>query len=490
VDAREVTSAPVLALRSVSRRFAAVQALDRVDLAVRPGQIQALLGENGAGKSTAIALLAGLDTPDDGTVEAEGAPVSFGSRGEALRRGVGLVPQTDSLVGGLTLVENLALVRPHRRVRRRQAAELLRTAAARAGVDLDVDVRARDLSRGQRQLGELTLALALGARVLLLDEPTSALGPHETELLFERVRALAAAGVAVVVVTHRLAEVRAVADTATVLSHGKVTFSGTLSDVDDETLVRTMVGDLPPAAVRGARPREGAVVLKLDQVSAACGDRVPVHDVTMEVRAGEVLGVLGVAGNGQRALAEAAAGRCRPSAGSVTAAGAVAYVPEDRIDGLLPARAAKWSAVLRLLRDRRFVRRGAVDTAAVTGFAAELLRRHDVRPPDPEVPVSALSGGNQQKLLVGRELDGGPAVAVLHGPTQGLDLRAARAIHAEITAAADAGTAVLLVSADLDEVRGLADRLVVLSRGRIVGEFPGGRFDDAVVRRLTTGLTE
>jgi general nucleoside transport system ATP-binding protein len=490
LDTREVTVAPssTLALQSVSRRFGTVQALDKVCFSITPGYVHAVLGENGAGKSTAIRILAGLDTPDSGTVEFSGAPVRLRSRADAIRRGIGLVPQSDSLAGELDLVENLMFSMPWQLLRRRHAAMQLRAAAEAAGVTMNMGVPVRNLSRGQRQLGELILALAEGARVLLLDEPTSALGTHEIGDLFTRVRALAEAGVGILFVTHRLAEVRAIADTATVLSHGHVAWHGSVDEVDDATLVATMVGDVPAPQDRPARVL-GPVALSLERVTADCGDQVPIRDVSLAVRAGEVVGVIGIAGNGQRALAEAAAGCARPTSGTVTADGQrVAYVPESRLDGLLPHRAAKWSAVVARLRERRFAKFGVVAERMVTEFSAGLLARHDVRPPAPETHVTMLSGGNQQKLLVGRELDCMPTVAVFHGPTQGLDMKAARAIRDEIAIAAAAGAAVLLVSADLEEVHGLADRLIVLSGGRVVGEFTSEHFDEAVVRRLTAGL--
>lgn len=483
-----MTAAPLLALRSVSRKFPAVQALDTVDLAVQGGQIHALLGQNGAGKSTVGRILAGLDAPDEGYVEVAGSPVRFGGRGDAIERGIGFIPQADSLIDDLTLMETLALGQPHRVVRRRTLTAKLRSVASQAGVPIALDTPARHLSRGERQLGELVLALAQGARVLLLDEPTSALGPREVENLFDHLRAVADTGVAVMLITHHLADVRQVADTATVLAHGRVVHTGPVAGVDDETLARAIIGDElaspPPPCTREL----GEDVLVLSGVTATCGDPVPVRDISLRVRAGEVVCVVGVAGNGQRAFAEVAAGRIAPVSGTVSGGQRVGYVPERRLDALLPERAAWWSVMVTRLREPAFSRRGVFDTAALVRAADALLDRHDVRPRDPRVAVTALSGGNQQKLVVGRELDGDPDVAVLHGPTQGLDLLATRAIHAEISRAADAGTAVLVISADLDEAHQIADRVVVLSKGRIIADVPASELDDAVVWRLTSGL--
>ncbi len=484
-----MTAAPLLALRSVSKRFPAVQALDTVDLAVHAGQIHALLGQNGAGKSTAGMILAGLDVPDEGHVQVADSPVCFGGRGDAIAHGIGYIPQSDSLIDDLTLVETLALSQPHRVVRRRTLTAKLRSVASRAGVPIDLDTPARHLSRGERQLGELVIALAQDARVLLLDEPTSALGPREVEALFEHLRAVADTGVAVLLITHHLADVRQVANTATVLARGRVVRTGPVADVDDETLAHSIIGDEMAPAPPLSRTRElGEDVLVLSGVTATSGDPVPVRDISLQVRAGEVVCVVGVAGNGQRALAEVAAGHIAPSSGTVSGGHRVAYVPERRLDALLPGRASWWSAMVTRLREPAFTRRGALDTTALERAAGTLLDRHDVRPRDPRVAVTALSGGNQQKLVIGRELGSDPDVAVLHGPAQGLDLLATRAIHAEISRAADAGTAVLVISADLDEARQVADRVVVLSKGRILADVPAGELDDTVVWRLTSGL--
>ncbi|OJX72566.1 ATP-binding cassette domain-containing protein [Leifsonia sp. 71-9] len=489
-----------LALLGASKSYGGAQVLHAVDLAVQPGSIHALVGENGAGKSTALKILAGLEQPTAGTVTVDGAPAVFSGRASAIRHGIGLVPQQLSLIPELTLAENLVLGQPERLARRRRAGRLLREAAGSAGLPVEPDVRVRDLGLAQRQLGELAIALAQGARILLLDEPTSALGPFETAALFERVRSLAAAGYAVLLITHRLDEVRLVADTVTVLSHGRVTLSSPVADVSDEDLVRAMVGSVPPVP-RREHTIAGEARLELREASTG-STGTGIDGVSLSVRGGEVVGVLGVAGNGQTALAEAAAGILPLRSGTVSVDGAtvtgrpdraaqasLAYVPEVRIDALLPDAPLTRSAVLRTLGlGGRFLRRGRIDTRAVRRFTTELLERHDVRPRDPDLPARALSGGNQQKLLVGRELDGAPAVAVLHGPTQGLDLHASAVIRGEVRAAAAAGTAVLLVSADTDEIRDLADRILILSKGRIVDSLDAADFDSARIGRGMAGL--
>ncbi|NEM91499.1 ABC transporter ATP-binding protein [Galbitalea soli] len=491
-----------LSLLGVSKNYGGAQALVGVDLRLEPGTVHALVGENGAGKSTALKIFAGLEQPSAGRIELAGEPVVFGNRTAAIRAGVGLVPQQLSLIGEMSLVENLILTRPTQLAHRRAAASALRAVADEAGLTLNLSAPVRTLGLAERQLGELAIALAQGARVLLLDEPTSAIGPHESGLLFEKVTALASTGVTVLLITHRLDEVRSVADHVTVLSHGRVTLDAEVADVTDDDLVFAMVGEIP-APETHTLYEGGDDRLVLDGVTAQGSGVVPLRDVSLTVRAGEIVGILGVAGNGQGTLADTAVGIIEPLAGSVSVGGAeiggrpevarehgVSYVPEVRAEFLLSDSPVTRSAVLRRLSDPAFRRRGALQWGAITEFTKGLMERHDVRPRNPAINAGALSGGNQQKLLVGRELDGAPAVAVLHGPTQGLDLHAAAAIRSDIRRAANAGTAVLLVSADVDEVRELADRILVLSKGRIVDEFTAAEFDLQRLGRAMAGLVD
>ncbi|OXM44279.1 heme ABC transporter ATP-binding protein [Amycolatopsis thailandensis] len=483
---------PALSLRRVDRRFGTVQALLGVDLDFEPGQVHAVLGENGAGKSTAIRILAGLDQPDSGSVELAGSPVRLRTRDSAVRRGIGLIPQTGSLLGELTLIENLALTQPRQLIRRRHVGETLEAAAASSGLTIDVDTPVRRLGRAQQQLGELAIMVAQGARILLLDEPTSVLDADEIHGLHRQLRVFADTGITVVLITHRLHEVRAVADAATVLSHGTVAWTGRVADVDDVTLARSMVGDLPESAPPPRQPiiDDADPALVLDRVWAATDDLAPVRDVTVRVRPGEVVAVVGTAGSGQRTLAEVAAGVVTPERGARRVTGRASYIPERRSDALLSGLPVKWSAVLPRLKDGRFTRFGMVREDAVDEFARDLLGRFDVRPPNPDLPAGALSGGNAQKLVMGRELDTAPAVAVVHAPTQGLDLLAAQRIRDLILTTAAAGAAVLLISADHEEARALADRVLVLRDGRIVGEHTAADYDHAVHRLVDVPLHE
>lgn len=491
-----------VSLLGVSKFFGDAQALDDVSFTLTGGTVHALVGENGAGKSTALRILAGLEQPSTGSILVDAVETVVGSRAAAIRAGIGLVPQQLSLIADMDLAENLLLTQPSQLVHRRAAERLLATVAAEAGLAISVRTPVRSLGLAERQLGELAIALAQGASILLLDEPTSALGPYESQALFDKVRALAAAGVTILLITHRLDEVRLVADDVTVLSHGRVTLSAPVASVTDDELVLAMVGSIPDA-----QPRQNTVAdevrLELDGVVVSDGGIVALEDVSLTVRAGEILGVLGVAGNGQGALADTAVGITRVARGSVTVNGTaiagrpdvasnlgVAYVPEVRSDFLLPDSALTRSSVLRRLGDRIFSRGGVLRWGRIERFTADLLERHDVRPRNPRQLAGSLSGGNQQKLLVGRELDGTPAVAVLHGPTQGLDLHAAATIRGKIRRAADAGTAVLLVSADVDEVTELADRILVMSKGRIVDQFAIEDLDLQRLGRAMAGLVD
>lgn len=492
-----------LVARSVGKTFGSVRALDDVDFVVRPGTVHALVGENGAGKSTLAKILAGIETSDAGRMTLGAAAYAPRDRADGKARGINMVPQQLSLVGELTLVENLLLVGRGSIVRRRSARALLAETLDRAGVDVDLDVPTARLSQAHRQLGEIIVALAEGATTLILDEPTASLGPVEVGGLFAHLRTLCDLGTAVVLITHRLEEVRAVADDVTVLSHGRQVHHGPSRGLTAAEVARLMVGDLPEPAARVARV-PGDVVLAARDVSATSDTDATIVDLTMTVRSGEIVGIAGVAGSGQNTLMDVLAGLRAPRSGVVEFDGrvspdavdllrhGVAWIPEQRGDAIVPTLPS--AATLALYDSARGSRRSSRRPSRDETIAR--LTDFDVRPAIPELAAGTLSGGNQQKLLVARELgrhwpghpDGAPRVVLAYGPTQGLDLRAAQAIRGRLTAAAEAGAAVLVASHDLDEIRGLADRILVLFSGRIVADLSAAEATTARVGAAMAGL--
>lgn len=490
-----------LVARSVSKSFGPVRALDDAQIVLRPGRVHALVGENGAGKSTLAKILAGIELPDVATMTLAGAPYAPHDRADAKRRGIDMVPQQLSLVGELTLVENFLLTGRNAIARRSRARALLAETLDRAGVQVDLDVPTSALSQAHRQLGEIVVALAEGATTLILDEPTASLGPLEVGGLFEHLRALCGLGTAILLITHRLDEVRQVADEVTVLSHGRMVHTGSAAGLEPARIAELMVGDLPEPAER-TRRQPGRTVLAARGISAPSRRDASLSDVSLEVRSGEVIGVAGVAGSGQNVLIDVLAGFQRPQEGEVRVddepisdargmlRAGVAWIPEERGQAIVPTLTLRenldvYASATGNAARARSARRA--DRAAHT----EPLRAFDVRPAQPALAAGGLSGGNQQKLLIARELgtawpgDETPRVVLAYGPTQGLDLRAAQAVRERLVAAADAGAAVLVASHDLDEILALADRVVVMFAGRIVADLAA---DQATTARLGAAM--
>ncbi len=482
-----------LELRGITKRFGTLVANDAIDLVVEPGQIHCLLGENGAGKSTLMNVLYGLLRADAGQILLDGAPQRFDGPGDAMRAGIGMVHQHFMLVPVLTVAENVVLgdedVRGPGWLDMRTARRRVREISERFGFDLDPDALVGDLPVGVQQRVEIVKALARDARVLVLDEPTAVLTPQETDELMATMRRLADAGTALVFITHKLREVREVADRITVIRHGRVAGAAEPGTTTRE-LARLMVGrdvtltvDRPPARPRG----DG---LRVDGLTVRDADgRALVDDVTLQVRGGEVLGIAGVQGNGQTELVEAITGLRAPSAGTVrlgdddlTRAGVravlaagVGHVPEDRThDGLV----GEFSIAENLVLDRSFgppfVRRGEVRRAYLAEFARQRVDEFDVRTASIRTQVRRLSGGNQQKVVIARELARPLRLLVAAQPTRGVDVGSIEFIHRRIVETRDAGTAVVVVSTEIDEVLGLADRIAVMYRGRVVGVVPAG----------------
>ena len=487
-----------LALHGITRRFGAVTALDAATLEVMPGTVHALLGENGAGKSTLMKIVFGLDRPDAGTIAIDGVPVRWRTPRDAMAAGIGMVQQHFALVTAMTVAENVALGGAGR-YDARVARERVRAVGARSGLVLDPDARVADLPVGAQQRLEIVKALARDARTLILDEPTAVLAPAEVDELLAWLRRFRDDGGTVVLIAHKLQEVLRVADAVTVLRRGRTVVAADARDVSAESLATAMLGTrasevAAPVAVRdtphdeepgddadgvtvgarrvGAARSSGASVLALRDVRVVDERGVErVRDATLDVHAGEIVGIAAVEGAGQHELLRVLAGRLAPSTGTATIPAVVGFVPEDRHrDGVVLDASLTENLALRDAGTRT----GLVPWARLGREAATVMTERDVRAASPDVPMRALSGGNQQKFVLGRELAGSPAALVVENPTRGLDIRATADVVAALRAARDAGTAVVLHSSDLDEVLAIADRVLVCAAGR-VREVPADR---------------
>ncbi len=480
-----------LELRGITKRFGRLVANDGIDLVVEPGEIHALLGENGAGKSTLMNVLFGLYQPDEGEILLDDEPRHFSGPGQAMAAGIGMVHQHFMLIPVFTVAENVML--GHEPTRFGQvldlgaARELVREISARFGFDLDPDALVEDLPVGVQQRVEIVKALSRDAKVLVLDEPTAVLTPQETDELMVTMRRLADSGTSIVFITHKLREVKAVADTITVIRLGKVVGSADPGASTDE-LASLMVGRSVELTVEKDAPKLGAEVLVVEDLTlfSPTGQRL-LDDVTFSIRAGEVLAIAGVQGNGQTELAEALVGLRSKLQGSIRIDGqevighsvrrllddGVGFVPEDRkVDGLV----AEFTVAENLMLDRSFrgpfVKGLGIDFGHRDEFAQAAIQEFDIRTPDAETLVGRLSGGNQQKVVLARELGRELKLLVASQPTRGVDVGSIEFIHERIVEVRDSGVPVLVISTELDEVIALADRIAVMYRGAIVDIVP------------------
>ncbi len=495
--------APAIELRHINKAFGAVQANRDVCLTVAPGTIHGIIGENGAGKSTLMSILYGFYEADSGEILIGGTPMPIRSSRDAIAAGIGMVHQHFMLVDTMSVVENIMLGA--------ESGAILTSSVAKARAELErlerdynldvaPDALAGELPVGQQQRVEILKALYRGADILILDEPTGVLTPQETDQLFRILDSLRRQGVTVVLITHKLREIMAITDHVSVMRGGEMVADRATAETSKEELAELMVGRKVLLSVEKQAPQVGDVVLSVEDLSYVDRDGVPrVDHVSFDVRAGEVVGIAGVSGNGQSELLELLSGIRPVTSGHFDLLGdrfsaaraldpaamrdlRAAHVPEDRLrSGLVRTFAAEESAILGYHRDPEYNSGLFLNGESIRRDCAQKMADFDVRPQAPALKTANFSGGNQQKIVLARELSRGPRLLLVGQPTRGVDIGAIEFIHKNLIAMRDAGSAVLLVSVELDEIMSLSDRILVIFEGRIVGEVPAGEADERLL---------
>ncbi len=500
-----ILAPPAVELRGIDKRFGAIHANRAVDLTVRRGSIHGLIGENGAGKSTLMSVLYGFYAADAGTVRVGGRALPPGDSEAAIAAGLAMVHQHFMLVDEMKVLENVMLgieggfsLRSHMRQAREKIAALGRD----YGLLVDPDARVENLPIGARQRVEIVRALYRGAETLILDEPTGVLTPNEATDLFRVLAALRAQGRTVLLVTHKLREIMAITDRVSVMRAGAMVAERDTADTSPEELGELMIGRRLATALPRGDTAAGGTALSVRNLVVREASVERVRGVTFDVRAGEIVGVAGVSGNGQSELLEALAGM-RPRDGDVLVDGAplpalspaaaraagLGHVPEDRLrTGLLAPFAARESVILGHSDDRAWRHGPLLDWRGIERHSQALMTDYDVRPPVPRLRAAGFSGGNQQKLILGREVERTPRVLLVGQPTRGVDIGGIDAIHRRLLDLRAAGCAILLVSVELDEILRLSDRVLVMSDGRITGETTPARADERQLGLMMSGI--
>lgn len=479
---------PVLELKGITKRFPGVLANDHIDLRLEKGEILALLGENGAGKSTLMNILYGLYQPDEGNFFINGEPVQINSPMDAIHAGIGMVHQHFMLIPVFTVTENVMLgeesVRAGGVLDRETAAKRITEIADTYGLSLDPNALVRDLPVGIQQRVEIVKLLYRNANILIFDEPTAVLTPQEADELFRVMKSLTDQGKSIIFITHKLREVLEYSDRIMVIRRGKVVGEALPSESDQASLAAMMVGRSVRSVGATEPCRPGETILKVEDLIVSDNTKaVTVHGINFELRAGEILGIAGVQGNGQTELEEAVTGMRDPDAGTIQFMGndyirlkprqfveaGGAHIPEDRQrDGLILSFSVEDNMMLCTYYHEPFSKRGVFDREAILDHSLNLIERFDVRPPHPTNPVGNLSGGNQQKVIVARELSRENKLIVASQPTRGLDIGSIEYIHGQLIDQRDAGCAVLLISSELDEILALSDRILVMYKGKVM----------------------
>ncbi|MHB2166617.1 ABC transporter ATP-binding protein [Alsobacter sp. R-9] len=504
-------ASPAIQLVGIDKRFGEVHANKAVDLTVGAGTIHGIVGENGAGKSTLMSILYGFYEADSGVIRVAGRPVSIRAPREAIAAGIGMVHQHFMLVEPLSVLDNVMLGAEGGALlaggARRIRAELDRLGRD-YGLVIDPDATVGDLPVGLQQRVEILKALVRGAEVLVLDEPTAVLTPDEADALFRLLKILAGEGKTIILITHKLREIMAVTDTVSVMRRGEMVATLPTASTSPSELAELMVGRRVLLRVEKAPAAPGPVRLAVDRLVVRDARGTPrVDDVSFEVRGGEIVGIAGIAGNGQSELLEALAGMRPLDGGSIAVDGTVLppeerdpfrlrrrgllHVPEDRLRmGLVPPFEACESAILGFQQEARYGAGPVMDRGAVIADTADKMEAYDVRPRAPLLKTSKFSGGNQQKLVLAREIERAPHVLLVGQPTRGVDIGAIEFIHRRLVALRDAGVAILLVSVELEEIMGLADRILVMCGGRITGERLPDATDERDLGLLMAGVDE
>ena len=501
---------PALEVVGIQKWFGAVHANDDVSVAVAPGTIHGIIGENGAGKSTLMSIVYGYYQADGGEIRVGGAPVSIKGPEDAIGHGIGMVHQHFMLVDTFTVLENVVLGVEQGYLLRStlsEARQELERLEREYGLDVDPDAIVGALPVGLQQRVEILKALYRGADILILDEPTGVLTPQEVDDLFRILRALRDQGRTIVLISHKLREIMALTDRVTVMRAGRVVEHVATAETDRAQLAAMMVGRSVLLRVDKEDAAPGEALLQVENLAVRDrGGVLRVHDVSFTVRAGEIVGIAGVAGNGQSELLEALAGTLAREQGTIAIAGAPApaggraeaartmrrrglgHVPEDRQRmGLITAFDASESGILGYHREQRYNPRMLMSRGAVIGGVGQTMEDFDVRPPLPQLRTANFSGGNQQKIVVGREMGRSPDVLLVGQPTRGVDIGAIEFIHRKLVAMRDAGKAILLVSVELDEIMSLSDRILVMFGGRVVGEVAQADADERTLGLMMAG---
>lgn len=510
-DRPPAAGTPVLELQEITKRYGSQLANDQVSLCVERGEIHAIVGENGAGKSTLMKIVSGVVTAEEGCILIDGAPVRIESPHDAARAGIGMVHQHFSLVPSLTIAENVFLGGLPTRfgvVRRGRMVRATAEMAAKYGLDIPTSGRLGSFGVGVQQRVEILKALLSGSKVLILDEPTAVLTPQESDHLFDALRGLRDDGHTIILITHKLREVFAVASRVTVMRDGRAFDTVDIADTTEVDLVRMMVGREVRLG-RGPEPDAAGTTPALRVANLSCRNNhrlAAVHDVSLTLHAGEIVGIAGVEGNGQEELCEAIAGLRAVDTGSLwildtdvtreqsaakRRARGVAYIPADRMSrGVAPVASIRDNLIMGKHRQPPIARRGILQPAAIAPMGQAIVSRFNVSKGSLGRPIGSLSGGNIQKIVTGRELAAGSPVLIASNPTRGVDIGAAEVIHNALREARGAGTAILLVSAELDEVKALSDRIFVMSKGRLRGPWPPTVDDERLGLAMTGGADE